>query len=47
MEFATGSQKVYITVLLTELGYDLDDYNLDIMTKQGAIELIAALKEEI
>ena len=42
----TASQIKYATDLLRKLGYDIDDYDFDRMTKQEVSELIAELKDE-
>ena len=42
----TASQIKYATDLLRKLGYDLDDYDFDKMTKAEVSELIDELREE-
>ena len=47
MEQATKAQIMYAEALLCELGYDLDDYPLSEMSKQGVSKLIDDLKDEL
>ena len=47
MEQATKAQIMYAEALLCELGYDLDDYPLSEMSKQGVSKLIDDLKNEL
>ena len=42
----TASQIKYATDLLRKLGYDLDDYDFDHMTRQEVSDLIGELKSE-
>nr|DAX26975.1 MAG TPA: Protein of unknown function (DUF3072) [Caudoviricetes sp.] len=46
MEQATNAQIAYAQALLRELGYDLDDYAVEDMSKQQVSELIDELKDE-
>ena len=47
MEQATKAQIMYAEALIHELGYDLDDYPLSEMSKQGVSKLIDDLKDEL
>jgi hypothetical protein len=47
MEQATKAQIVYAQDLLRELGYDLEDYPVEDMSKQQVSELIDELKDEL
>lgn len=47
MEQATKAQIAYAQALLRELGYDLDDYAVEDMSKQEASKLIDELKDEL
>nr|DAI52793.1 MAG TPA: Protein of unknown function (DUF3072) [Caudoviricetes sp.] len=47
MEQATNAQIVYAQDLLRELGYDLEDYPVENMSKQQVSELIDELKDEL
>nr|DAQ51946.1 MAG TPA: Protein of unknown function (DUF3072) [Caudoviricetes sp.] len=47
MEQATNAQIAYAQALLRELGYDLDDYAVEDMSKQQVSELIDDLKNEL
>ena len=44
---ATQAQIDYATFLLNELGYDLDAYDFDDMTKEQVNKLIGELKAEL
>lgn len=47
MEQATKAQIMYAEALLRELGYDLEDYPVEDMSKQQVSELIDELKDEL
>ena len=47
MKRATKAQVAYAQALLRELGYDLDDYAVEDMSKQQVSELIDDLKDEL
>ena len=47
MDMATQRQIEYATDMIEELGYDINDYDLNSMTKQAISELINDLKEEM
>lgn len=47
MEMATQRQIKYATDMIAELGYDIDDYDLESMSKQSISILIDDLKEEL
>ena len=47
MEQATNAQLADAQALLRELGYDLDDYPMEDMSKQQVSELIDELKDEL
>lgn len=47
MEQPTKGQLEYAKILLRELGYDLDDYAVEDMSKQQVSELIDDLKNEL
>lgn len=46
MAEATEAQINYAKYLLNQLGYDVDDYDFDVMTRADVSELIDELKEE-
>lgn len=46
-DLATKAQAKYICSLARELGYDLDEYDFETMTKEQASELIDMLREEL
>lgn len=46
-QLATPKQIEYATLMISELGYDLDDYNLPDMTVSEISQLIKELKEEL
>ena len=46
MEQPTKGQLEYAKILLRELGYDLEDYPVEDMSKQQVSELIDELKDE-
>ena len=47
MEMATQRQIEYATNMIVELGYDINDYDLESMSKQSISILIDDLKEEL
>lgn len=47
MEMATQRQIEYATNMIAELGYDINDYDLESMSKQSISILIDDLKEEL
>nr|DAS04189.1 MAG TPA: Protein of unknown function (DUF3072) [Caudoviricetes sp.]DAT02734.1 MAG TPA: Protein of unknown function (DUF3072) [Caudoviricetes sp.] len=47
MEQPTKGQLEYAKILLRELGYDLEDYPVEDMSKQQVSELIDELKDEL
>lgn len=45
-EFITQRQRQLATELIAELGYDLDNYDFDKMSKSEASDLISELLDE-
>lgn len=47
MAEATEAQIRYAKKLLNDLGYDVDDYDFDVMTRKDVSELIDNLSDEL
>ena len=46
-EYPTQAQIEYASKLLKMLGYDIDDYDFEIMSRRGVSNLIDNLKDEL